>query len=128
MQTYGLVRNNEQELNLRCGQQEYLRVDIQIPFLANGWTVNDDSHFHQMIHYNDIKALVFHQQQLTTDFWFSRGKSLVDVTDFAPIFKFNSHFCILNPPPSFKLSSGNTLLGGRGNYTTTVSGNLCTIL
>ena len=127
MRAYGLVRNNEQEVDIKCTQQEKLQIDVLVPSNAEGWTVNDYCEVHQAIDYNDIKNMVLRQQLITTDFWFSKGKSPVDVTRFAPNFKFNGQSCRLNPPfSSVKqfLPSSGTILEGGSVLSTTGAGNL----
>ena len=104
MQTYGSVRKNEQVLYLKCRQQQKLQIDVYIPSSAEGWTVNDCSEFHQTFDYNDIKEMALNEQRITTDFWFSKGGSLVDVTHFAPFFTFNGCRCCLPPPASSAMS------------------------
>ena len=120
----GLVWNNELELNIKCSQQETLQIDVLIPSNAVGWTVNEDSKFQKTIDYNDIKALAFHGLSIATDFWFSKGSSLVDVTDFAPSFNFNGLCCRLYPPTSSaKQCSGSVSLDDRV-VNTTAAGTL----
>ena len=113
MQKYGSVRNNEQELKLICKKQQKLQIEVEIPSDAKGWTVNGNSNFCQIIEYNDIKDMAYYGQLRTIEFWFSKGRSLVDVTDFAPFFRFNSCSCVLRPPAlSAKLSKPSS---GPGN-------------
>ena len=125
MQGYGLIRKSELRLNLECSVQEKLQINVKIPSNTEGWTVNEDSEVHKIIDYNDIKNMVLRGQSITDDFWFSKGKSPVDVTSFAPNFKFNRRSCRLNPPVSsakpFIPSSGTVLECARINITTGAS-------
>ena len=127
MQSYGLVRNNQHQLILRCNQQEQLQIDVEIPHNAKGWTVFGHCYAHKIFSYSDIKGGVFLKNpwSTTTEFWFSKERSSVDVTKFAPVFKFNGCCCILNPPimsaEPLKSSSGITM-SGAGEKHTTISG------
>ena len=99
MKMYGLVRKSHQRISLRCDQQEKLRIDVQVLPYYVGWEVLGGAVFHQTIAYNEVKDMVIYGKPLkTNDFWFTRGTSRVDVTDFAPVFKFNGGRCVLVPP------------------------------
>ena len=132
MMTYGLVRNTQLVLTLSCYQQENLQINVKISSKAEGWTVNDDSEFSQTIEYSVIKDMVFYGRLRTTEFWFSKERSLVDVTEFAPFFEFNSCCCILNPPASAMISGSRALSGpivfSSGVNSTSVRGNLQTVV
>jgi hypothetical protein len=99
MSTYKLVRKTHQRIVLSCRHRENLTINVQILPEYEGWKVLGGTVSSQTITYNGIKDMVIHGKPVKTkDCWFTRGNSVVDVTDFAPVFEFNGDSCVLAPP------------------------------
>jgi hypothetical protein len=112
MLMYKLVRKGHQQIVLNCRLQEKLVIDVQILPEHEGWKVLGSTAFSHTVAYSEIKDMVIHGKPVkTNDYWFTRGKALVDVTGFAPVFRFNGDRCLLAPPEFSSKPSIMTVAG-----------------
>ena len=112
------------QLTLTCGEKEELRVTVEMPSSAHGWTAKTNSDLSRTIFYTDIRNLVVQDRPyIRTDFVFDKTSD-VGVTDFAPVFMLNSSRCLLSPSSTSIQTADAVSTGSQQNN---VSGNFFTL-
>jgi hypothetical protein len=114
MKRSGLVPWCHHRVILRCDKQENLQIAVQILPSEKGWRILSGSHV--TIAYNQIKDMVIYGIPVgTSDFLFSKGKSHINVTDVAPVFKFNGFQRVLcGPLKSPEQPANSALMANEG--------------